>query len=388
MASVYAAISDSFGRKLVLMVCILGSLALYVSLVVASATNNTTFLLLGGFVHGSTLSTHAVSTAMISDLTSKSERVGFISNLVAINAAGRAVAQIVGWCILKQFFTSYKKVWGVLLGFSILVMIFAATFIKETLPDERAPFSLSAVNPIRGFRLLKNRFLLIFAFMITFFLLGLVGVLICLGPYIMAVHAFTQADAVFPALLMNVVTALFLPISVAVSTPDRLGPAITLALGILLCFAGTLVLAFFSPFHIAAVWVAVCILGAGFGMAAPAGNALLTCLVANTEQARLQGIMAVFALFGLGLGAPLFAKGLFNAAAVDFAAGVPFVVAALFDFVSLLLLGFALWKYPDYKHKFSDDPDIGDSEVALHKVDNWVDSDTMELAMITSETLI
>lgn len=201
------------------------------------------------------------------------------------------------------------------------------------------PFEWKNCSPVVSLRLYwHNPFLMLMALSVLFLLMGIVGLIVTLGPFILVIHGFTQAQAVFPALAMNLAAVLFLPISSLLSDKKRLQPAATLRLGFVVILIGLWLLAFLAPFSLEGVWIGVVVIGMGFGLSAPAGNSLITCAVSDTDQAQSQAAMSVFAILGLGIAAPVFANVLFHADATGLQASIPFFVASCLIVLAIILL--------------------------------------------------
>jgi MFS family permease len=149
------------------------------------------------------------------------------------------------------------------------------------------------------------------------------------------IHTDTQSIATiagiaqqFTIVLGYIINALLMP---------HLGPYRTNALALLICVVACLIYGFVSVYNRAFFWVALEIMGVGFGMVGPSYQAIVSMHVTQKHQGKLQSVYLIVSLVSIAIGSVIFSKYLFDAKKRGLAAGTPFFAAGICITISLLM---------------------------------------------------
>lgn len=130
---VIGTLSDSMGRKKPLVICMV--IFTLSSIMCALAPNMETlmaFRFIQGFTGGAGV---VISRAIASDLYQGRDLTKFLATLMLVNGAAPILAPILGGFILS--FTTWRVLFGILMGFGVLMVFGTAFKIPETLPKEQ-----------------------------------------------------------------------------------------------------------------------------------------------------------------------------------------------------------------------------------------------------------
>ena len=142
MTLFYGTLSDSFGRRPVLMV----SMLLYVlSSIGAGLSNSLGMLIFFRFLQGLTAGAGSViGRAMVGDLFSGAEAQRVMSYISVVFGLAPAIAPILGGWLLASF--GWRSIFGFIALFSGLLMALCARELRESLPvEKRHPFHFRPV---------------------------------------------------------------------------------------------------------------------------------------------------------------------------------------------------------------------------------------------------
>jgi len=142
MTLFYGTLSDSFGRRPVLLL----SMLLYVlSSIGAGLSSSLGMLILFRFLQGATAGSGSViGRAMVGDLFSGAEAQRVMSYISVVFGLAPAIAPILGGWLLASF--GWRSIFGFIATFSGLLLLLCARTLRESLPvEKRHPFRFRPV---------------------------------------------------------------------------------------------------------------------------------------------------------------------------------------------------------------------------------------------------
>ncbi|MBV9783296.1 MAG: MFS transporter [Acidisphaera sp.] len=329
LAPVLGGLSDSYGRRTVILISITGVAANYLLLTWAPSLP---WLFLGRFLAGATAANFSAANAYIADVTPPEERARRFGQVGAVFGAafvlGPAIGGLAGAVWLRLPFLLAAG----LAGCNALYGLF---LLPESLPPERRrAFAWRRANPVGSFGTLAADGVaarLGLAWCCMWFALGslqsvfvlFTGLRLGWGPGLngSAMAAIGVTQAVVQGLLVRRVVG-------------RLGERRTAMLGQLFSLGAYLMFAFTRSGCM--IYAAVVLQGCG-SMANPAVNALLSARAGPDRQGAMQGALA--GMQGLtAIASPLVAATLFARFAGAGLPGAPFLLAACMFLFALLLV--------------------------------------------------
>jgi MFS transporter, DHA1 family, tetracycline resistance protein len=320
---VLGALSDSYGRRPVLLLSTLGLGLDYILMAVAP---NLAWLFIGRVISGITAATFSAANAYIADVTPPEKRAGAFGLVGAAFGIGFVLGPAIG---------GFAGDIDPRLPFWIAAVLTLANFaygvlvLPESLPAERrTAFRWARANPVGSLRLLSEHRELLglagvaFLFHLAHVVLPAVAVLYTsyrygwdnktMGLTLAAVgvaSGIVQAGLIKPAIRV-------------------MGERVTLIVGLLCGVIGFVIYGFSSAGWM--FWAGIPVL-ALWGMGSAAAMALMSRLVSGSEQGQLQGAMAslvaLAGLFGPWLFAQVFAWAIAPEATWHLP-GAPFLLAA------------------------------------------------------------
>lgn len=286
-APVFGALSDRYGRKKILIISLLGSVAGYILFGVGGAL---WVLFMGRIIDGLTAGNISTMFAYISDTTEPAERTKWFSYIGAASGIGFMIGPAFGgWLgtisISLPFFTTA--------GFILLSMFCVMAFLPESLPAEKRSksISLQSINLATHFKdifsLKEARRLLILG---AFFAIGM-------GIYQNNMNIFLKDIFHWgPALIGSILTLVGICdiISRAIVLPYMLKKFSERSIGItgLAGVSSGLGLIFVSSFfpHAYLIVASVIFITLGEGLFEPSLNGNLSKSVSDNKQGKLQGV--------------------------------------------------------------------------------------------------
>ncbi|MBX3083466.1 MAG: MFS transporter [Anaerolineae bacterium] len=302
------ALSDRFGRRPILMICLLGSALGYLLLGVGGAL---WVLLLGRAIDGLTGANTSILIAYIADVVPSEERGKYFGLLGAIGAISVVLGPAAGGLMAKL---GYEVPFYVACAVCSLNVIFGLLFMPESLPKaKRTPsISLRQLNPIATLRdvfsLPQLRWLLVATF---FYTLATVIVPSNLG-------LFTKDSVAWDADTVGIMFSVFGVVTIVVQgfllswLRKRLSAARVTSLGLWFTFAATLCIALVAAVGSSAlVYVGIILFGVGDGLTSPALLELVTGATDERSHGKVQGgsqsVQSLANIIG-----PLLAGGLYD----------------------------------------------------------------------------
>ena len=288
-------LSDRYGRRAVILVSTAGLAADWALMALAP---NLWWLVLGRLIGGVTSSSFTAVFAYMADITPPEGRARAYGMIGAAFSAGFVLGPALGGLLGHA---DPRLPFWIAAGLSGLAFLWGLLVLPESLPAERrTAFDIRRANPFGALRMLSQpgltrlasvNFLVVFAH----YLFATVFVLYAARRFGWGPFEVGMLLALAGALDVVVQSRIVGPLS------NRFGERRAMLAGLLFGAAGTAAmgLAPSAPFLVAAT-----VLNAAWGLAMPTGQALMTSLVSEREQGRLQGaVNGVGALAGVA--APL-----------------------------------------------------------------------------------
>jgi DHA1 family tetracycline resistance protein-like MFS transporter len=332
-APALGALSDKYGRRGILLICILGSAIGYLLLGVGGAL---WVLFLGRIIDGITGANISVTLAFITDVTPPGQRGKFFGMIGAIMGIGFIVGPAIGG-VLARFGIEFPFYAAAALA--LLNVVYGIFFMPESLPREkRSQLKAAALNPLSALAnilaLPQLRWLLIsiFLFTLPFAALSVNISLLAkdqLGWDSVGIGAIFASIGITDILVQGVLLQLLL---------RRLGESTLAILGLGLEIVGygfmASVVLVASPLVIIIGTIA---LAMGDGLLGPSINGLLSRAAGADSQGRVQGgsqsVQALARIVGPFLGGLLYAN---NGHAS------PFLGSVVFGLLAIAAIGAAL----------------------------------------------
>jgi len=329
---VVGALSDRFGRRPIIL---LSNLGLGLDYVLMALAPGLALLFVGRLISGITAASVSTAGAYIADVLPAERRAAGFGLLGAAFGVGFVLGPAVGG--LLGGFDPRLPFW-VAAGMSLLNAAYGAIVLPESLPpDRRAAFAWRRANPVASLQLLWQARQLAGIAAVNF--LSFLAQQSLQAVFVLsAAYRYGWGPAMVGLTLAGYGACSVLVGGVLVRpTVARLGERRTLLLGLLCGALG------FAVFGLApdslTVWLGLPILPL-LGLSGPAAQAIMSRLVAPTEQGRLQGAgTSVMSLAGL-VGPVLFTATYAAAVRAEGAwhlPGAPFLLAAV-----IMLLATAL----------------------------------------------
>ncbi len=320
------ALSDRFGRRLVILISNFG---LGIDFIVMAMAPALWLLFVGRAVSGASAASFSTANAYIADITPREKRAAAFGTLGAAFGIGFIVGPALGgllghWWIRLPFWVSA--------GLALANFGYGWFVLPESLPKERrsARFDWRHANPFGAITLLR-RYPQVFGLAAVFFLINLAQFSLN-STYVLYTdyrYGWGPQAVGYTLALVGLCSGLVQAVLVRRLMPS-LGERRLILAGLVLCIAG------YVAFGLApAAWLFL--LGIPFlclgGLAGPPAQAMMTHQVDPHEQGRLQGALTSLAsfagIFGPALFANLFALFISDHAPVQHLPGAAFLLAAL-----------------------------------------------------------
>ena len=328
---IIGSLSDRYGRRPTILISTAGLAADWVFMALAP---NLWWLAVGRMLGGITSSSFTTVFAYMADITEPEKRARAYGLIGASYSAGFVAGPLLGGVLGE---------WGPRVPFwaaaalSAIAFFYGALVLPESLPKERRmAFSWRRANPFGALRLLRSHPELSTLAMVNFLLY-------------FAHHVFTSVFVLYTAyryhwgalevgLLLGMTGILDMIVQGLLVGPavKRWGDRMTMVLGLLL---GTVGLACMGFAPTGLLFALALIPNAGWGLAMPTIQSLMTRLVSESEQGQLQGANASVGSIA-GVASPLF-FGWVYAVTISTAPGVSFLIAAAILLASAAIGGMA-----------------------------------------------
>jgi MFS transporter, DHA1 family, tetracycline resistance protein len=323
------ALSDSFGRRRVILISNFGVGLDYVFMALAPTLG---WLLAGRVISGIASSSIATAYAYVADVTPPERRAARFGLLGAAFGAGFVLGPALGGFAGG---ISPRLPFWIAAGLSLINACYGLWILPESLPPaQRVPFDWRRANPLGALVLLRTHAVLLWLAAVNFLgnlahaVLPSVSVL-----YLMYRYGWDQR-LVGLALAAVGIASIVVQGSVVGPVTKTIGERAALMVGLAFGVAG------FLAFGLARTGAEFCIgipLLALWGLESPASMALMSRLVGASEQGRLQGanasVTGIANLFGPALFTQAFAAAIGGGHDIRLA-GAPFLLAAFLTAVA------------------------------------------------------
>lgn len=329
---VLGALSDRFGRRPVILLSLTG---LGLDFALMALAPSLPWLFVGRVISGITAANGSTSSAYIADVTPPEERAAAYGMLGAAFGVGFVIGPAFGG-VLGEI--SPRLPFWVASGLALTNALYGLFVLPESLPPERrAAWSWKRANPVGAIGMLVQRAELRRLAAVRF-LADLAHMVLPSTFVLSSSYRFGWSERDVGLLMAGVgVSSMVVQVGLVGRFVKRFGEHITLPLGLAFGVASfaTYGLANTVPMFLVGVP-----LGALWGLAGPAMQALLTRRVAPDEQGRLQGalstVQGVAAMLGPALFTQTFALAISSGAGLHLP-GAPFVVSAVLLMLAALL---------------------------------------------------
>lgn len=323
-------ISDKYGRKPVIVGCLLLNAAGYV---IFAFTNTYLILIISRIVGGIGGSSIGVAQAYIADVTTKENRSKGMGMIGAAFGLGFVFGPLIGG-LLSKF--GYEVTGLASAGFSFLAFIVTMIMLPESNVDrehamlrKRKLFDISAVRNV--FRKKDLGLLIVLFFILTFSIANIYGTFALLGY---EVYHFTDLQNGYMYGIVGIAGAIVQGGLIRVVT-RYIKNTRTVAIGSFLMMIGLGMLPYGGNF--AGLAVVVIIMSLGTGLLQPTLLSLISEVASDKEQGTVLGINQSFSAFARVLG-PLWGGFAFEYFGYPF----PFLTGAFFTSLIVLLTLFYL----------------------------------------------
>jgi DHA1 family tetracycline resistance protein-like MFS transporter len=275
-------LSDRFGRRPILLLCILGTAGGYLLLGVGGAL---WVLFLGRIIDGLTGANGAILNAYLTDIVPEAERGKYFGWIGAISAISIVLGPVLGGFMAKL---GYQLPFFVACGVALLNLLLGFFFLPESLPKEQRTHSinLAQLNPVSTLRdvlaLPQIRWLLVTIFLTSMALFAVSG----------NIGLFAKDTLNWDTTAVGALFSVFGVSSIAVQAVllpwllKRLGPLPVTVMGVILAVAGFLLIALVTVVaSYTLMYIAFVVLAVGEGLISPS----LLDLITRSTDAHSQG---------------------------------------------------------------------------------------------------
>jgi MFS transporter, DHA1 family, tetracycline resistance protein len=335
MATV-GALSDTIGRRPVMLLSMFGQAINYVIIAMAP---DLWWLMIGQIISGVTSSSVSTAMAYVADVTQPRERAGAFGKLSAAFGLGFMIGPALGG-LVGQF--DPRAPFWVAGALSALNGLYGLFVLPESLPSERrAAFTWRRINPFASFRLFRQRAnvrgLAVVKFLndIAFLSFQSTFALYAMYRYHWGPREIGLTLTLY-AVLSGLVQAGLVGRIVLIA-----GERASVVAGLIFGAAGFAAIALSPTGYYLLVFLPIGVL---WGLAGPANQSIMTSRVEPTEQGLLQGALAsltgIAGMIGPGLFTTVFALFIGREAALN-QPGAPFLAACLLVTASVMVAFFA-----------------------------------------------
>lgn len=335
MASV-GALSDTIGRRPVMLLSMFGQAVNYVIIAMAPSL---WWLMIGQVVSGITSSSVSTAMAYVADVTAPRERAGAFGKLSAAFGLGFMIGPALGG-LVGQF--DPRAPFWVAGALSALNGLYGVFVLPESLPAERrVAFTWKRINPFASFRLFRQRAnvrgLAVVKFLndIAFLSFQSTFALYAMYRYHWGPREI-GLTLTFYAVLSGIVQA-----GLVGRVVHFFGERASVVWGLIFGAVGFAAIALSPNGNLLLVFLPIGVL---WGLAGPANQSIMTSRVEPTEQGLLQGALAsltgIAGMIGPGLFTTVFALFIGREASLN-QPGAPFLAAALLVTASVAVAFFA-----------------------------------------------
>lgn len=332
---VQGALSDRFGRRPVIVVSNIGVGLDYILMALAPSLR---WLFIGRVISGITAASISTAYAYVTDVTPPDKRAARFGLLGAAFGAGFVLGPALGG--LAGSISPRLPFW-IAAGLSLANACYGLLILPESLPrSRRAAFNWRRANPFGALLLLRSQARL-FGLASVNFISDLAHAVLPSMAVIYMLYRFGWDQRTVGLTMAGVgMASIVVQSSIVGPVTKRIGERAALLLGAAFGVVGFLLFAFASTGWM--FWLGIPLL-ALWGLESPASLSLMSRLVGETEQGRLQGanssITSIANLFGPALFTSTFAFAIAPAHEWQLP-GAPFLIATLL----LAIAGVLAWR--------------------------------------------
>ena len=335
MATV-GALSDTIGRRPVMLLSMFGQAINYVIIAMAP---DLWWLMIGQIISGVTSSSVSTAMAYVADVTQPRERAGAFGKLSAAFGLGFMIGPALGG-LVGQF--DPRAPFWVAGALSALNGLYGLIVLPESLPSERrAAFTWRRINPFTSFRLFRQRAnvrgLAVVKFLNDIAFLSFQSTF---ALYAMYRYHWGPREIGLTLTLYAVLSGL-VQAGLVGRIVHLVGERASVVAGLIFGAAGFAAIALSPTGYFLLMFLPVGVL---WGLAGPANQSIMTSRVEPTEQGLLQGALAsltgIAGMIGPGLFTTVFALFIGREAALN-QPGAPFLAAGILVTASVMVAFFA-----------------------------------------------
>lgn len=333
-APVLGALSDRYGRRPIILIALLG---LGIDYIFHAWAPTITFLFVGRLLAGITGASFTVATAYIADISTPEKKAQNFGMVGAAFGLGFILGPVIGGITAEY---GVRVPFLVAAGLSLVNFLYGFFVLPESLPPEKriTEINWKKVNPFSTFKHFKA-FPALLGFMIPFFLIYIAGHAIqsTWTFYTMYRFEWNEATVGYSLAVVGIVVAIVQG-GLVKYVVRAIGEKLTVIVGMSFWSLGLILFASANREWMMFAYILPYCLG---GVAAPTLQGIMSNLVPDTMQGRLQGILTSIMSLTSILGPPLMTYTFYifsgENAIADFA-GAPFAVGALMMIVALILV--------------------------------------------------
>jgi DHA1 family tetracycline resistance protein-like MFS transporter len=331
-APVLGAMSDRYGRRPIILIALLG---LGIDYIFHAWAPTIAFLFVGRLLAGITGASFTVATAYIADISTPEKKAQNFGLVGAAFGLGFILGPVIGGITAEY---GVRVPFLVAAGLSLVNFLYGFFVLPESLPPEKriTEINWKKVNPFSTFKHFKA-FPALLGFMIPFFLIYIAGHAIqsTWTFYTMYRFEWNEATVGYSLAVVGIVVAIVQG-GLVKYVVRAIGEKLTVIVGMSLWSLGLILFASATREWMMFAYILPYCLG---GVAAPTLQGIMSNLVPDTMQGRLQGILTSIMSLTSILGPPLMTYTFYifsgENAIADFA-GAPFAVGALMMIVALI----------------------------------------------------
>jgi DHA1 family tetracycline resistance protein-like MFS transporter len=328
LTPVIARLSDSYGRRKILLFALLLSGSSYV---IFGAANVLWLLFLGRMLAGTTAATVPVAQAYVADVTTEKQRLRYLGWTSAAGGLAFIVGQAVGGVLSNAFGYAVPSFLAAGLAFANLAS--AYLFLQEPqCPEgdsEKRGFTLANLREVLSRRVVALLFAVYFMFFISFVFLQTV-----VPPWLQNLFGFGSLETSYVFAYIGVVSVLT-QVLVLPRLSRRLSNTTLALYGVILLGIGLLAIGTLPSLVLLVLFGAF--LAIGFGMLITTLSTLISLKTPKEAQGGSLGIAWSLAALSQTVG-PTLAVSLFALGLSSRFAGLAFVVAAMLTLFTIPLL--------------------------------------------------
>ena len=326
---VIGALSDKFGRRWVLLLCLLGSAIGYILFGIGGSL---TILFVARIIDGTTGGDISTAMAYVADVTEPQDRGKYFGIVGSVMGLGFMLGPTIGGFLAHISLSAPLYLAAAL---TLINMIYGYFVLPETLSKEHriADFSLHHLNPFAQMHYIMKKNVLLWLMIIgSFYFFAFAQMSGLLAVFYKDILHWTPANLGLYFLVLGIgdmVTQGYL----AGKLIEKIGIISVIMAGFLLtglAFGINVILPIFPYFLLAFVYVVIYAIGSGFFE--PAFDGLISSAASPQEQGRVQGayqsVQSITRIIG-----PLFATLLYQ-----FGHSLPWVSCVVFSIIGAILL--------------------------------------------------